>query len=565
MPDNTILSRILSAVERWPERAALEVEGKSLTYRELVDSAGAIAAILEQENNATFPPITAVLGHRSVVSFTGVLAALLRGHGYLPLSPLYPADRLQHILTLTDCRDLVVDDAGIKSLYALLDGFDRSLRIVVPGNDVATFIRERWPRHEVEVLRSDTEYAGVVATHVDPQSLAYLLFTSGSTGTPKGVQVSHNNVVAFVDQVGKRYDLGATDRMSQTFELTFDLSVFDMFVTWCSGGCLCCPSHEHLLQTDEYITRAGLTSFFAVPSLGAAMERHGMLRPGAFPSLRLCLFCGEPFPASLAETWRMAAPNARIENVYGPTELTIFCTAYEWAPDRSYDRTENGIVAIGHPLSGMKAMVVDESLAPVPAGGSGELLMTGPQMTLGYWNDPERTDSAFVVPPGQTARYYRTGDRVRQAEDDGTLFYRGRFDNQIQVHGYRVELAEVEAALREVANTPTAVALGWPESEIGYDGIVAFISDQRADLPAIRRGLARRLPAYMLPSEVRLIDEFPHNSSGKIDHKALRAALSDPSGEVVYVPPDSPTEERLAEIWSDILDIDRIGVDACLV
>jgi non-ribosomal peptide synthetase component F len=298
-----------------------------------------------------------------------------------------------------------------------------------------------------------------------------------------------------------------------------------MFVAWERGACVCCPSAKEKLLPASYLADSRLTIWFSVPSTGILLLRLRKLAAGSYPDLRLSLFCGEALPAELARSWSRAAPNSRIENLYGPTELTIACTAYAWDPERSPAECEQGLVPIGHPCPGMTALVVDESLREVAPGEVGELLMSGPQLSLGYWNDPERTAAAFLTPPGRQELFYRTGDRVRRPRGSAPLVYLGRIDNQIKVQGYRVELEEIEAALRESAGVELAAAVGWPATASGADGITAFLPAEAGDLAAIRARLQARLPPYMLPREILLLPEFPRNANGKVDRGALRELL----------------------------------------
>src|SRR5436309_3105962 len=211
-------------------------------------------------------------------------------------------------------------------------------------------------------------------------------------------------------------------------------------------------------------------------------------------------------------------------NLYGPTELTVACAVYRWDRETSASQCEFGVVPIGQPLSEMSTLVVDDALMEVAEGAAGELLMTGPQLTLGYWQDANKTAAAFVVPMGLNKVYYRTGDRVRRPVGDQPLIYLGRLDHQIKIHGHRVELGEVEAALRE-AGIDAAVALGWPMTSSGAEGIVAFLGDRSADVEAIRERLKRRLPGYMVPSEFHVLNALPLNSNGKVDRKSLLKML----------------------------------------
>ena len=253
-----------------------------------------------------------------------------------------------------------------------------------------------------------------------------------------------------------------------------------------------------------------------------------MLKPGAYPTLRWALFCGEALPVEVIEAFAEAAPDAVAENLYGPTELTIACTLYRWDAARSPAESHLGVVPIGDPYPNMVIRVSDAEGNEVPRGEAGELLMTGPQMTLGYWEDAERTAKAFVVPPGETRTFYRTGDRVRYPEG-GPLVYLGRVDNQIKIQGYRVELGEIEAVLREVSGAEVAIAVGWPVTASGADGIVGFVGEPKADADALLDAARARLPSYMQPSAIHLVDTFPLNANGKVDRKALLARLSEPS------------------------------------
>jgi acyl-coenzyme A synthetase/AMP-(fatty) acid ligase len=285
------------------------------------------------------------------------------------------------------------------------------------------------------------------------------------------------------------------------------------------------PTQGQKALPGKYVSESRISVWFAVPSTAVMMSRLRVVKPGRYPDLRWGRFCGVALPAEVAERGVEAAPNSTLENLYGPTELTIACTLYRWDPSRSPAESEHGLVPIGDPYPGMEVLVVDEELREVACGAAGELLMTGPQLTLGYWRDPERTAAAFVTPPGEDRVFYRTGDRVRRPAPGQPLIYLGRVDNQIKIQGYRVELGEVEALLREVAAVEVAIAIGWPVNASGADGIVAFVGDTAADGPALCRRLVDRLPSYMRPSEVIPIDVWPLNANGKVDRRALAARL----------------------------------------
>jgi amino acid adenylation domain-containing protein len=511
--------------EESPDRSALEVDGRALTFSELSSRARVIASALLDYAGDAEPPLTAVLAHRGVTAFAGVLGALARGHGYVPLNPASPAERNRAMLIRSGCTAVIVDSAATSNVSSLIDGIERGLLLVLPDEeDVGHYAREWAPHRVVGVPKSSS---GVLPQPLPIRSNhpAYLLFTSGSTGTPKGVAVNHANVRAFLDAISERYDFTERDRFSQTFNLTFDLSVFDMFAAWESGACVCCPSDKDLLNPADFIRRSELTVWFSVPSIALFMRRLRVLKPAAFPTLRWSLFCGEALPAEVARDWAEAAPASTIENLYGPTEATIACTAYRWDSAHSPDESELGIVPIGHALGAMSTLVAGDELRELQPGEAGELLLSGPQVVEGYWHDEEATARAFVSVDGRL--FYRTGDRVRRPTGGGPLRFLGRLDNQVKVLGHRVELGEVEAAIREETGIDAVVALGWPGSPTGAAGIAAFVADTAVDVAALRERLALRLPSYMVPRELRLLPELPLNANGKWDRGALIRLLDE--------------------------------------
>jgi len=424
------------------------------------------------------------------------------------------------------CRSLVADRESEVQLEALLQGVDESLLILCPDRSDVNDLAKRFPPHRIlgaADLSAPEEWR---RKDVSPDSIAYLLFTSGSTGQPKAVMVSHANVLHYVDYVTRRYSITCDDRVSQNFDLTFDLSAHDLFVAWQRGACVCCPNKKQRFKPDDFIKGAGLTIWFSVPSTALFMHRLGVLKPDLYPNLRLSLFCGEALPAEIARRWALAAPNSVIENIYGPTELTIACTAYRWDDKLSPQQCEHGIVPIGEPFDDMEVLIADENLEEVQDGMAGELLMRGPQMSAGYWQDEERTKPAFVAVPGKNGKvFYRTGDRVRRRGPGKLMVYLGRVDSQMQVLGYRVEMGEVECAVRQASGLDGVVAIGWPLTQRGADGIEVFVEAETLDVTGLVAELKSKLPPYMVPRNIRLLRALPLNSNGKFDRQALLKIL----------------------------------------
>ncbi len=522
----TLSTAFLGSCDRFGDRRAISVGGKEVSYADLAHRAMSLSATVRRASPSTEVPLTAVLAYRSETAYAAILGALLAGHGYVPLNPTFPIDRTRLMLERSKCRSLIVDARSEPQLEKLLAGVSLPLTIICPDETDIAELAEKLPKkHQVVGAAGLADAQQWCLPNSDVNSIAYLLFTSGSTGQPKGVVVSHANVLHYVNYVTKRYGIENSDRLSQTFDLTFDLSAHDLFVTLGSGACLCVPTQKQMIKPGAFINEARLTAWFSVPSTAIFMRRLGELKPGLYPHLRLSLFCGEALPVEVARDWSAAAPNSIIENIYGPTELTIGCTAYRWDNRTSPVECEQGIVPIGEAFEDMEALIVDEDLREVAVGCEGELIMTGPQLSKGYWCDEEKTKRAFVSVKGREGVYYRTGDRVRRSAPNRPLVYLGRLDNQIKVLGHRVELGEVEAVVRNLSGVDAVVALGWPGGG-NADRIELFLEADRFDTQPLMNQLKTKLPSYMVPRQIRVLRRFPLNPNGKYDRRALETMLS---------------------------------------
>jgi len=525
--EKVLWTGFMQSAERFAERPAVFAEGRTLCYRELQELATRIAATIQAHSGFSQVPLTAVFCYRSPTAFAGVLGALLAGHGYVPLNRTFPTERTEIMFERSECRSIIVDTGSLPQLGKLLDQAHQPLLVIMP--DVANVheYSEQWYRHtfigsgDLYSSRSWREPTAAL------DAIAYLLFTSGSTGTPKGVMVTHRNVRSYLDFMVDRYEISERDRMSQMFDLTFDLSAFDMFMAWERGAYVCCPSQKTLIKPGKFVQDMELTVWFSVPSTVAFMKQLGMLKPRQYETLRLSLFCGEPLPVSSAAAWLEAAPNSILENLYGPTELTISCTLYRWDRVRSPGESELEIVPIGYPHPGMNVLVANQDLNEVAPGEEGELLMNGPQMSLGYWRDPEKTAAAFVVPPGKSDVYYRTGDRVRRPTEDRPLTHLGRIDFQVKVLGHRVELGEVEAVIRKASCLDGVIAVGWPVTSSGCGGVEVFLEGEVKDKDGLRNAVASVLPEYMIPRRFHSMDRLPRNVNDKFDRKAMLKLLEE--------------------------------------
>jgi amino acid adenylation domain-containing protein len=524
--DRGLIAGFLRSVRDFGQRPALEVDQDVLTYAELAARASRLATAIRRFEVES-RPVAGVYAYRSATAYAGILGILMAGKGYVPLHPHFPAVRTRDMLALSDAETVIVGSEALAGLAGTLEAIDRPLLLICPDTTDLARLRRRWSRHRF-IGADELVPAGdlIDPGQVDPESCAYLLFTSGSTGQPKGVPVSQGNVTSYLNYIANRYDIRPEDRASQAFQMTFDVSVHDMFVTWGHGACLCCLPHRTVMAPARFIQEKRLTLWFSVPSVIMFLSRMRMLKPGIFPSLRMSLFAGEPLPAGLAAQWQAAAPNSIVENLYGPTEATITITHYRWTPD-SPARSVNGIVPIGPVFSTQQAAVVNDELSAVADGEPGELCVAGSQVTRGYLNVPEKTASQYVRLPGDDRTvWYRTGDRVIR-DPDGCIHYLGRIDRQVQIRGYRVELQEVEQVVRGAAGTELAVAVPHPVRNGCAEGIHVFVCGHADDRirQRIMAECGRRLPDYMVPRSVRFRLNLPLNANGKIDRDGLTESL----------------------------------------
>ncbi|MFJ5095101.1 amino acid adenylation domain-containing protein [Streptomyces sp. NPDC088557] len=503
-----------SAARYGDRRTALEIGGRTLTYRELDALAGTIARRL-LEGPGPAPRRVGLLAGRSVAAYAGYLAVLRAGAAVVPLNPEHPASRTAAIAEAAALDLVLTDTPGAASPLGVPElPLDATTGTVVPPSEAPP--SDAWPSGTPS---PDAREAG-------PDDIAYIVFTSGSTGSPKGVPVLHRNLGAYLGTMAGRYGIDADSRMSSAFDLTFDGSVHDLFVAWAEGATLVVPTGAQLLSPVATVNGLRLTHWFSVPSLISFAERLRTLAPGSMPTLRWSVFGGEALTLAAARAWRTAAPHSAIEVLYGPTELTVSCTGHRLPDDPAdWPVTPNGTVPIGDVHPGTDHLVLDEDGLP---SDTGELLVRGPQRFPGYL-DPAQDGGRFHPPladggDGVTdEHWYRTGDRV--GHQDGLLVHLGRTDHQVKVRGHRIELGEVAAVLRDLTGVREAYVLAVPDAH-GSPELHAAVSGSGCDPQKLSAQLTDRLPLYMRPRRISVFDSLPLNANGKIDHGALLAELS---------------------------------------
>lgn len=521
----SLIDGFLEAVSRHPGRPALEVGGASYSYAGLHRRASRIRQRVSEHSEAH---LVGVLAYRSLTAYAGILGILLSGRGYVPLHPDYPGKRAAAIVAESALECLVVGSECLDALRSLLGLVRRDLTLIFPDTEVPKDLKDAYGQHRY-IRQGEVRVATGLSTppNVAPDAFAYLMFTSGSTGVPKGVPITHANVKAYLNFILLRFSIGPRDRFSQMSDITFDVSVHDMFACWSRGACLCVVPKEARLAPAAFIREKKITMWASVPTVAVLLKRMRMLNPAAFPSLRVSIFSGEALPATVAQAWSLAAPDSVVENHYGATEATVNFTAYRWERGTDPATCVNGIVPIGHVFDQLEKCIIDADGKPVETGETGELCVSGAQVTPGYWNEPARNKERFIQLEGHgETRWYRTGDLVQQG-DDGLLHYRGRVDHQVQIRGYRVELQEVDVVLRRAAGTELAATVAWPVRDGRAEGLVAFVEEgSEVRLGRIREQCEQHLPSYMVPQAIHLVSQIPLNENRKIDRKRLADQLN---------------------------------------
>ncbi|EUA32310.1 thioester reductase domain protein [Mycobacterium intracellulare] len=506
-------------VARTPDAAALSFDGRSMTYRELDEAANRLAHLLIEEGAGPGERV-ALLFSRSADAIVSILAVLKTGAAYLPIDPALPTARIEFLLG--DAEPVaVVTTTGLRSR---LEGCRPT---VIDVDDPAL---DAQPSDPLPIPSSD--------------NIAYLIYTSGTTGVPKGVAVTHDNVTQLVESL--HADLPEAGVWAQWHSLVFDVSVHEIWGALLHGGRLVVVPESVAASPDELhalLVSEGVTVLSQTPSA------VGMLSPEGLDSTALVV-AGEACPVEVVDRW---APGRVMINAYGPTEATVYAAMS--APLQAGAAS----APIGSPVPRAALFVLDRWLRPAPEGVVGELYIAGHGVATGYSRRSGLTASRFVACPfgGPGARMYRTGDLVRWSHD-GQLEYLGRADEQVKIRGYRIELGEVQAALAGLDGVEQAAVIA-REDRPGDKRLVGYITGT-ADPVGIRIQLADRLPAYMVPAAVVVLDALPLTVNGKLDKRALPAPEYQKRGGE-YVAPSNPTEETIAGIFARVLGMERVSVD----
>jgi amino acid adenylation domain-containing protein len=530
--DKTPVKLFEENVLLYPDKPAAVFKEKVLTYRELNDRANQLARTLRDKGVTRNTPVGLFTG-KSVEMIVGILGILKAGGGYVPMDPEYPDQRLEFIIHDSECRILLTQEDKIGRID---NGEITKLNLDAPE----TYHKDS----------SDIDNIG------DPQDLAYIIYTSGTTGLPKGTPIPQCGIVRLVCKTNY-IDIRPDDRVLQTSAIVFDASVEEIFGALLNGASLFIIDKETLLDPDSLGRVLDKNNITYVDLTSSLFTQIAELRTDIFSKVKCLVLGGDVVSPPHVNKARKDNPGLTVVNTYGPTENSCNSTAYKI--ERDYFNN----IPIGKPVSNTRAYVLDRNMNHQPAGIMGELYVGGIGLSKGYLNREDLNLKSFVEDPyNKGEKLYRTGDRVRWLPD-GNIEFNGRFDNQLKIRGFRVELEEIESVISEVDGVIETVIRPVKVEEGDYR-LVAFLNVPESfnkDTGEILAKVRSRLPGYMIPSAFRLMNGFPKTVNGKTDRKALSFDAKELEKQrSVDIDSFSGTERAIYRIWSDILKTADISV-----
>ncbi|WP_338076707.1 amino acid adenylation domain-containing protein [Chitinophaga solisilvae] len=533
--DKTLHALFDEQAQAVPEHTALVYEDTVITYRSLQQATDRLAHYLQTQGVTAGMNVLVGLD-RSIEMMVAILAILKAGAAYVPVDMSYPAERIRFILEDIGSGTVITDGHYRQQLF---DTFDTAVNVICADAMTAdsSWEQTRW-----------------TAPQTAPEDAAYVMYTSGSTGKPKGVIVSHRNVVSLVI-AGTYFPYDADGILLSTGSTAFDSVTGDYWGTLLHGGQLILGAERTLLdsnQLKQLLTDRQVNGFFITTGWFNQLVNTDI---SVFAGLKTVSSGGDKLSVEHVLKLKQAYPELEIINAYGPTENTVAASSYV-VTETAYESS----IPIGRPLNNRNVYIVDKYLQPVPAGVPGEILVSGAGLATGYLNLPEMTAEKFVSHPFEPgASAYRTGDLGRWLPD-GNIEFLGRADDQVKIRGFRIELAEIENVLEQSEHIKACVVLA-KQSQGGGRFLVAYVVPEATfDKPMVRQWLKERLPEYMIPAQWVMMDALPLSYSGKVNRKALPDPDMSALSGAAYVAPRNAIENKLAEIWQEILGLQRVGI-----
>lgn len=480
---------LAKSLRKYSTNIAFVIDEQKYTYEYLASVIGGIQLLMKQHQVGSR---IGIIANNDIETYSSILACIISGVTYVPIEPTHPAERNGHIINLAE-------------LSYILNSKPENDIIGLTEQNTCSFLTTK-----------SIKPSAVHTPDAIENATAYILFTSGTTGIPKGVPICYGNLEAFARNVaGMRMNISESSKFLQVFDLTFDLSVFSYLIPMLYGACVYTLPKSPLrhIMSLELIDSEQITHVLSVPSFVNGFSNY--FSEIELHSITHWLFCGEALKSKMTEEWKKCLPNARVINVYGPTEATIFCTEYDCSDEFEH---MNGVVCIGKPFTGTGFSLMKENAGDP----SGELLISGNQLSAGYlFNSKVEYDAFFE---SENGKQYKTGD-ICLKDESGHYFYLGRKDKQVKIQGFRIEPGEVEYHANLIEGIDDAVVLADEKAEGIFVLVMFYISADAVSENKITEALQKKLPHYMIPAEFIKVDKFPLNVNGKTDRKELAKLL----------------------------------------
>ncbi|MFN6462896.1 MAG: non-ribosomal peptide synthetase [Nostoc sp. DedVER02] len=526
--DKTLVDLFEEQVRKNPDNQAVFFESQTLTYQELNQKADRLAYYLIHNYQIQADTLIGISVERSLEMIIGVLGILKAGGAYLPIDPNYPQERIKFMLEDSGISILLTQSLLLDKLH--LDNLDKPCHVICLDN----------------VSRRGAETQRNIFEKITPDNLAYVIYTSGSTGMPKGVTIEHKAIVNLALGWIETFQVQPHSRVLQFGSFSFDLSIGEIATALSAGACLYLGNKDTLLPGDslvDFLIQHKITHSLLSPSALSVLPK------ASFPDLQCITVGGEACPAELVSQWGI---EQNLYNCYGPTESTVTAAIYLCQPNGKKP-------PIGKPISNVHIYILDAHNQPLPPGIPGELCVAGIGLARGYLNRSEITSQKFLEIElfGKTQRIYKTGDLARW-NAEGNLEYFGRIDEQIKLRGFRVELGEIESLLLQHPLVQEAIVILYKTDN--NSRLLAYITAAEKSINLeieVKEYLKNRLPNYMIPSQIMVLEQLPLTANGKLDRRALPAPNTDAFTELEI--PVTPTEEILATLWQGLLKIQSVG------
>jgi len=491
-----LFTSLQHALNKYNDKNAFFINGIFYKYSDFAETISSIRKAIRITTSESEKNI-GVVANDDIETYASMVALWLEGKAYVPISPETPKNRNENIIHQAFIKTLI--DSSSKPLFSECN--------LIASKTLAT------------------SPVDLVPKNVSNQELVYILFTSGTTGQPKGVPITRANLTGFIEAFGNMgLSIKDNDRCLQMFELTFDLSVISYLIPLLHGACIYTIPKDKIKYSYifELMDEQKLTFSLMVPSMLHYLRPY--FNEINAPEMQYSLFCGEALPQDVTEEWSRCVPNARILNVYGPTEDTIFCTEYKYNR-MGKNKSHNGVLSIGKAMKGNFTVVIDENNQLLSYGNTGQLCLAGIQLTPGYWNNEEKNKEAFFYKEynGEQTRFYKTGD-LCYIDEEGDILYIGRSDNQIKVQGFRIELSEIEFHVKAFLEKINVVAVAITDP-LGNTEIGLVIESKEFNTALLQDYMKTKMPAYMIPKKIEFTDEFPLNTNGKTDRNKLKQLI----------------------------------------